>query len=357
MEEDAAIPDEQAGFWARTPRIRWLAWLLGILAWIGVVASGAAWWVHQTLLDTEGWVELVGPIVEEEEVADAVAQRIATELLDLVDVEGRLAERLPSPLDVLAVPLAGFAENFVADRVSDVVTAAPFQVIWEEANRVAHTAVVTFLRGGAGPVEVEGGVVTLDLREGVSAVLSEFGQRVGDLLGVDLSGLGSGDVLSTVADRLGIEIPEDFGEVVVFRSDRLEAAQSVVQLLDTLFWLLPLLTVLLFAAAVVLAIDRRRFGVALAIGAAVSGLVAWLITALLEQTLVNEIVAGRGRDAVGAVVATVAGSLRATFLLLSLVLAVVVVVVVLAQYRNGREQPSAEAESLEAVKDVPGQSE
>ncbi|HEY5578366.1 MAG TPA: hypothetical protein VIL12_01615, partial [Acidimicrobiia bacterium] len=203
VDQQASTESIEGGFWETFPRIRWLAIVFMILAWVGVIASGSAWWVHQTLLDTDGWVELVGPIATDEAVTEAVATRISAEIVDVLDLEDRLANRLPDPLDILALPLAGFAEGFIHDRVLDAVQGERFRVIWEEANRIAHSTAVTILRGGAGPVEVSGGVVTFDLAGVVSDVLSGAAARLGDLLGVDLSGVGSGGLIAFLEDRLG----------------------------------------------------------------------------------------------------------------------------------------------------------
>lgn len=341
MDSSPDAPASQVSWWERFPRIQALAIVFAILAWVGVIASGAAWWVHQTLLDTEGWVDLVGPIATDEAVTGAVADRITEEITGVLDLEDRIASRLSPPLDLLAIPLAGFAEDFIAERVDDLVTGERFRPIWEEANRITHSTVVTILRGGAGPVLVDEGVVTLDVSGMILAVISGLGERVGDLLGVDLSGIGEGELIAALEERLGVDVPDDFGQVVVYSSEQLAAAQQLVKVLDTLFWLFPLITVLLFAGAAAFARERSRFGITLAIGGGISALLAWLLVSAAEDALVDSVVAGRGAEAVGSVVATVGNSLRATFLLLALVVAVVAIVLAAVQLRSSNEPEDA----------------
>jgi hypothetical protein len=76
---------------------------------------------------------------------------------------------------------------------------------------------------------------------------------------LNLSGL-----LGQIADEAGLpqsaveRIPPDLGQLEVLPPDELETAREIVDLLDTLAWLLTALWVICFAVAVYLAGDRRR---------------------------------------------------------------------------------------------------
>src|SRR4029078_2419296 len=95
------------------------------------------------------------------------------------------------------------------------------------------------------------------------------------------------------ADSIGIgqqvadKIPADAGRIVILRADELDTAQNGFQLLKTLAWVLPLLTLVAFALAVWLSGDRRR---------AVRGsgwvLVAFGLLGLLAANLTRNYVVG-----------------------------------------------------------------
>ena len=92
------------------------------------------------------------------------------------------------------------------------------------------------LEGGGDRVSTSNGEVTLDLR----AIIEEAADRIG--------------IGSQVADK----IPADAGRIVVLRANELDTAQNAFELLKTLAWFLPLLTLAAFGLAVWLADDRRR---------------------------------------------------------------------------------------------------
>ena len=91
-------------------------------------------------------------------------------------------------------------------------------------------------RAGATACRPRSGVVDLDLRPIVLDTADRIGLR------------------DEVEDRL----PADAGTIEVLRSDELDTAQDAFQLLKTLAWLLPVLTLGAFALVVWLAGDRRR---------------------------------------------------------------------------------------------------
>ena len=99
-----------------------------------------------------------------------------------------------------------------------------------------HKTLVQVLEGGGDRVSTSNGEVTLDLR----AIIEEAADRIG--------------IGSQVADK----IPADAGRIVILRADELDTAQNAFQLLKTLAWFLPLLTLAAFGLAIWLAAERRR---------------------------------------------------------------------------------------------------
>jgi hypothetical protein len=118
-------------------------------------------------------------------------------------------------------------------------------------------------------VSTEGGVVTLNLR----------------------------DIIRNVADQIGIgeevaaKIPADAGRIVILRSDQLDTAQNGFQLLKTLAWVLPLLTLVAFGFAVWLAGERRRAVRGVGIVLVVVGVLGLLAARLTQNYLVTSLVA------------------------------------------------------------------
>ena len=120
-------------------------------------------------------------------------------------------------------------------------------------------------------MSTEGGVVTLDLR----TIIQEAADRIG------------------IGEQVADKIPADAGRIVILRADELDTAQNAAELLKTLAWLLPILTLAAFALAVWLARDRRRAVRGVGVTLAVVGLVGLVAAKLTGNYVVNSLVAQR----------------------------------------------------------------
>ncbi|MEU9083586.1 hypothetical protein [Streptomyces sp. NPDC048357] len=207
-------------------------------------------WVHDIVLDTDRYVSTVAPLASNPDVEAAAVHRI-TEAADVrvdgAEVTADLAKwlesqglppRVGNAVKALGPQLDSAADAAVSKVATRFVEGDRFEKIWTTANRAAHNAVVHALTGqGRGAVEVEGGTVTLNIGEAVEKVKE-------DLVKAGIS----------PAEK----IPEVNKQMVLFQSDKLAKIRSLVHLLDVLGNWLPVLTVLLGVAGVLLARRRRR---------------------------------------------------------------------------------------------------
>jgi hypothetical protein len=149
--------------------------------------------------------------------------------------------------------------------------------VWEEANRVGHEIVVAVLSGeGSELIDTADGRIVITLE----GLVEKVGERLEGLLGEDL------------AAQLPLE--EIDAEFVLMESDDLASAQDLVSLLDTLSWIVPLVTLLLLAAVVLLANDRRRGFRRAGLALALSSLVTAILVAIIRGRVVA---AGEGDGA------------------------------------------------------------
>ena len=77
------------------------AWVLVVLMGIAVAGSVVGFWVNRTVLETDRFMAVVTPIVESESVQAVVSDRVADQLLEALDLETRLTERLSEADDRL----------------------------------------------------------------------------------------------------------------------------------------------------------------------------------------------------------------------------------------------------------------
>jgi hypothetical protein len=221
-----------------SPRTRgFLVWGLVALGVVILLVGSLTVWVKRQATDTESWVNASTQLLEDPEIREALSVYIVDELYRNVDVQGRLEQRLPPDLDGLSAPLAGALRSPAEQAVDRILQRPRVQALWENVNRAAHTSLMRILEDETREgVSTAGGVVTLDLRV--------FLVNVGDELGF--------------GEQLDARLPEDAGQITVLESDELETAQTALQAIKTLSWLVIFAALAAFAGALALARDRRR---------------------------------------------------------------------------------------------------
>ncbi len=230
---------------------RWLPALLVVLATILAVVSTMTTWVRSQALDTDQWVEVSSDLLSEPEVQQALALYISDQLFTTVDVAGELESVLPENLTGLAGPLAGALRGPTTDAIEKIIASSRFQSVWQNANRRAHEAAVRILRDDTrDSISTADGEIVLDLGTAV--------RNLGEQIGLPTAAL----------DRL----PDDVGQITVVQSDELSDLQNAVKLLDFTTWFLFFVVVVMYVAAVYLAVGRRRqmlrtVGISLILGA------------------------------------------------------------------------------------------
>ena len=215
-----------------------------------MVLSTLNTWAERQLLDTDSWVDASTALLDDDKVREELSVQLVNALYENVDVGPAIDERLPEQLQGLGGPLAGVLRDPLIDTADRVLNTEPVRVVWEEANRTAHTAVLAILEDDVGDnVTTADGKVVIDL----GAVVVQIGEEIG--------------LPQAALDAL----PDDAGQIEVVDSDQLEAAQSAVKLIKILSTVFFLLVIVLYGAAVYLAGNWRRaavrnVGAAIALG-------------------------------------------------------------------------------------------
>jgi CheY-like chemotaxis protein len=319
---------------------RALVGLLAVLTVLSIVLGTAAVWAHQTLLNTDRWVKTVGPLGADPAVTAALQVQISNQVFAILPAQELIAEALPERSRFLAGPLTNAIKGFVNDQVGNLLASPQFQQAWVEANRVVHTQVVAVLRGDTAVVQTRNGQVVLNLLPVINQALSRLEQLASDLIGkdVNLPTITNGEVpeaaRAKLSSALGVQLPADFGEIVVFQSDRLQSAQDAVRLFDRLVVAIVVLALVLLVATFWLSRSRRRTLLQVTIGVMLGLVVLRRLTMRGEQELVDMAKVDVNRGAVQAVTDQVlAGFFSLTRLLILVGLAIVLLALVTGPYR------------------------
>ena len=206
-----------------------LATLLAIFAIFAI-------WANRQLLNPDNWSNTSTQLLQKPTVRSALSSYLINQLYANVDVEGQLKSGLPKELAPLAGPVSG-ALHSVAEQAAERALATPHvQSVWRNANHAADAALVAIVEGNGRHVSIEGGTVSLNLRQ----IVSDLTTRLG--------------LPSDLAEKL----PSSVANVKVVTSDQLGLVRNLAKALHALALWLTIIVVALYALAVFLAHGRRR---------------------------------------------------------------------------------------------------
>jgi hypothetical protein len=257
--EDAKAPKRHGGR-------RFLVGLLIVLGCIVIAGANVALWARSTVLSTNGWVAAVGPLSRNEVIVNTLSVYVVSEVFTEIDVQGAAQEILPPDLGFLSAPLTRALRDVVRDIVADLIMSDQFNTLWVTVNRTAHELIMGALRGGTDLLYLRDGKLTIDLEGPLAFIESTLG----------LEGL---DVFD---DR-------DWDSFVLFESQQVAVLQQILNMLDAIGLLLPILALVLFVIAWLVSLWRRRTVLWIGVGVAVTMVLSLIVLALVRPALLSSI--------------------------------------------------------------------
>ena len=206
-----------------------------VLATIIGIVSVFALWAKRQLLETETWTTTSEQLIQDADIQSSLNTFIVTAIFDNVDVEARIADRLPPELAALAGPISGAVRSGADEVVSKALSEPKVQQLFVDASAAAQSKLIALIDDEGEFVATTGGVVTLDLKSVLESVTAQLG-------------------LPDVAAKL----PPEASSIEVMKSSELDAVQKGLNLLEKVGLVLTVLVLLLYAVAIALAGDRRR---------------------------------------------------------------------------------------------------
>jgi hypothetical protein len=292
--------------------------ILLFVAGLSATGTVAAAWTRSQIRDEDTWAATSEALVKDPVVQQAVADQLATTVIDVTGADDVIRGLLPGPLGGLAAPVTGKATEVVSAAALQLVRTDAFVGAWKAAVRSSHQELLAALDGKGRFTDITANGVELDL----GSTLEQFRLLLDDkgltlLDGVDLSGI---DVSYLLIDAPGI--------------------QRLSDLLDVLDGLVVVLPIVGGVTAVVGLLVARRRSWALAAGGL--GLLAgvalmWLVAQVGRDRAAEEFTGGiLGPVAVDAVADHVVASLGSALLVVAVVGVAVAVVGAGAALATGR---------------------
>lgn len=322
--------------------------IVGLLAVVLLLASVLTVWAQAVAFNSDRFADGFRRALEQPEVIDSMSQVIADELMVALDADAFIGEVLPSQLDFLQPILSNGARSLTA-RAADAVLSDPrTQDVLVTIAREGHAGVMRILSGDTSipGVSIENDTVSVNLLP-LFVLALEAVQDLGFFTDVAVPQLSAGgdptQDITAVESALGRDLPDDFGQLVVYRGEAvseagtlIERAQEIFRLVKIGAWLIYIATVIAFAASLILARRRVRAGILLGLGAAAALFVARAIVLQAIDELPKVVTNPGAIVAVGTTAEDLAGGLITAMTLLAvagLVMAVVLVVVQRARTR------------------------
>jgi|GEM_PF-465101 len=237
----------------RTPKLRRtrvvVTWILVVLAVLMVPISVVTVWAVNTVTNTDHYVETVAPLAHERVVTDFVAVDATNQLFAKLDVHDKIAGVLPEKASFLARPLTNTLHTFVQRKLKELLRSEWFQNLWNNVNRRSHATLVDILSGKTVP-----------------------GQRVNKVL-VNLT-----PVLTKAIDQLdehGVTLFDQVRTQVhqaqsftlqLASSKQVAKASKFFRAASDLGWAAPVAAVVLIILAMIVAVDRRKTLLRIAVG-------------------------------------------------------------------------------------------
>jgi hypothetical protein len=317
-------------------RRRVLAGIALVLACLTILVTTVALWAHQVAFNTDRFTSLVSNVIDEPAVIDPLSSKVSAQVVQGLDVQTRVATRLPDAMKPLAAPITQAVQDAITTRLETALNNPRIQQALVRTISVAHQKVMNLLRDQSDAVQVVNGYVVIDVWPVVDAALAEL-QSMGLIpADIQLPDLSEADIGSRLGPRLesalGITLPADFGTIQLMPADRLLTARTVVRAFDLVVILLIVLSVVLVLLALWLARNRRMMVIYLALGV----IIAFLLARLTTNTITSSVVGGIADEGLAGAVRTVVDTTVANLRQITAIILVATGIVAVAAYLWGR---------------------
>jgi hypothetical protein len=227
-------PTTAADSGARPHKI--LVRVLLVLATVLAVFAIFAIWANRQLLNPDNWSRTSTALLQRPTIRSALSSYLVDQLYANVDVSGEIKSGLPSQLRPLAGPISGALHSVAEQGAEKALETPQVQGAWKNANRAADQTLVAIVKGNGHGVQIEGGTVTLNLRE----IVTDLAKRLG------------------LPEDVGEKLPASVATLKVFTSSDLGLVRNAAKALHALAIWLTVLVFALYALAIYLARGRRR---------------------------------------------------------------------------------------------------
>ena len=213
-------------------------WVRAILALATLLAVFAifAIWANRQLLSPSHWADTSTELLQKPTIRTALSGYLIDQLYANVDVSGEIKSGLPKQMAPLAGPISGALHGVAEEATKRALATARVQSVWRRANRAADETLVAIVKGGGRRVQIEGGTVSLNLRQ----ILADLARRLG------------------LPAEIASKLPPSVANLKVVTSEQLGLVRNLAKALQALSVALVVIVCGLYALVLFLTRGQRR---------------------------------------------------------------------------------------------------
>lgn len=215
----------------------WAARVLLVLFGVFSLLSVAGIWARDQVLETDAFVETMGPLARHPDVQVGVSNAVADYVVEALG-ESREADADQPLGGLLEAPINQAIGDIVGEITAAILGSETFQSVWDAVVRTGHEAFVLVMTGEeSANIVSEEGQVAFDL----SPIVAEIDQALSEQ-GIDLPEREPDEQLDL--------------KIVVFESEELAKFQEIINILDDFAFYMPVLGLLALVGYFVASRDR-----------------------------------------------------------------------------------------------------
>ncbi len=275
----AAVESGQSGTPKKKPRARRVrgitAWILIVLASLLIPISVISVWAIRTVTNTDQYVATMAPLARNPVIVDHLATRTTDLLFSSHIVQNKVEEALPAKAKTIVTPIVNELHSYVYGLALKVFESPKFGQLWDLLNRHTHEAVLNVLTGKQSALtkKIEkGGAIVLNLTPTINQVIDKANARGITVFNPLKAVLGTGD-------KLGL---------TVVSKDEVAKFSGWFNLIVKLKWVIPVVSLVLAALGILIAVQRRKTLLRMAIGVSLVTVVILAGISLGRITFVNQ---------------------------------------------------------------------
>jgi hypothetical protein len=273
--ETSAAQPSAGGRSPRAPRTRRIsAWVLVVLASLLIPVSVVSVWAIRTVTVTDKYVSTMAPLARNPVIVDRLAQKSTDELFSSHLVQDKVAAALPPKAKPIVQPVVTQLQAYVYQLALKVFESPKFGQLWDTLNRRSHEAAIAVLTGKQTPLTEKlqkGGKIVLNVSPALNNLIDQANAHGIPYFNPLKSILGSGNSLT----------------VTVLSKDQVSQFSGLFNIVVALKWIIPIVALVLGILAVVLALERRKTLLRLAVGVSLVTLVLLAFLALGRNTFLT----------------------------------------------------------------------